>query len=203
MNKHKFDLISIVLICMSMILSIGNIVMPKNKIINGLEIAVVQADALNGTKLTDESTAQDNYIQTCSFTEYEEPEIIEFTTRTYPYTEYEIYELAKIIMCEAEGESQECKEYVGQVVINRVNFDEFPDNIHDVIFQNYQFTPTIDGRWESVEPDEDSYNAAYAVINMDEPLTDALYFEACNVDSWQSKNLIQVAEIDNTRFYIE
>lgn len=123
--------------------------------------------------------------------------------KTHPYTEDEIYELAKIIMCEAEGESQKCKEYVGQVVLNRVESDKFPDTIHSVIFQNKQFSPTFDGRWEKVEPNEDCYNAAYTVINALEPLTEALYFEACNGNSWHSNNLIEVAEIDNTRFYIE
>ena len=119
------------------------------------------------------------------------------------YSEYEIYELAKIVMCEAEGESQECKEYICQVILNRVNSDSFPDTIHDVIFDGYQFTPTFDGRWERVEPNQDCYNAVYTVLNASEPLTDALYFEACIGDSWHSNNLIKVAEIDNTRFYIE
>ena len=119
------------------------------------------------------------------------------------YSKYEIYELAKIIMCEAEGESQKCKEYVGQVVINRVKSNKFPNNIHDVIFQRNQFTPTFDGRWERVEPNEECYEAAYKVINSSKPLTRALYFEACEGDSWHSRNLVRVAKIDSTRFYIE
>ena len=120
------------------------------------------------------------------------------------YSKNEIYELAKIIMCEAEGESQKCKEYVGQVVLNRVKAKEFPNTIHGVIFDGYQFSPTFDGRWEKVEPNQDCYDAAYKVINADKPLTKALYFEACrNKDSWHARNLTQVAEIDNTRFYIE
>lgn len=119
------------------------------------------------------------------------------------YSEYEIYELAKIIMCEAEGESQECKEYIGQVVINRVKSDKFPNTIHDVIFDGIQFSPTFDGRWESVEPTQECYDAAYTVINAPEPLTNALYFESCKGESWHSKNLSQVANISGTRFYTE
>ena len=119
------------------------------------------------------------------------------------YSEREIYELAKIIMCEAEGESQQCKEYVGQVVLNRVNSNGFPNTIHNVIFEPKQFTPTFNGRWERVEPNQDCYDAAYTVINASEPLTNALYFETCKGDSWHSENLIKVAEVDNTRFYIE
>lgn len=122
-------------------------------------------------------------------------------SNTAKYSENEIYELAKIIMCEAEGESQTCKEYVGQVIINRVNSSRFPNTIHGVIFQGIQFSPTFDGRWEKVEPNQACYDAAYKVINSSEPLIDALYFEACRGDSWHSRNLTMVVEVDNTRFY--
>ena len=122
------------------------------------------------------------------------------------YSDNEIYELAKIIMCEAEGESQKCKEYIGQVVLNRVNSDKFPDTIHDVIFQKVngksQFSPVYNGRWESEEPTQECYDAAYTVLNASEPLTEALYFESCKGESWHSRNLTQIAHIDNTRFYI-
>ena len=87
------------------------------------------------------------------------------------------------------------------MVLNRVNSKSFPNNIHDVIFQGHQFSPTFDGRWEKVEPNQDCYDAAYTVINASKPLTKALYFEACSGSSWHSRNLTQVAEIDNTRFY--
>lgn len=143
---------------------------------------------------------------------YEEPTVeiivtepVEVIIRTHPFTDYEIYELAKIIMCEAEGESQYCKEFIGQVVVNRIYSNKFPNTMHDVIFQKNQFTPTFDGRWEKVEPNQACYDAAYKVVNSIQPLTNALYFEACKpgVISWHSKNLIKVAEIDSTRFYIE
>lgn len=131
-------------------------------------------------------------------------EVIE--TNNGNYSEYEIYELAKIIMCEAEGESQKCKEYIGQVVMNRVK--TYNSTIHDVIFQNngrvYQFSPVIPGgRWYRVEPNQDCYDAAYTVLNASEPITDALYFESCSGPSWHSRNLTKVAEIDNTRFYVK
>ena len=119
------------------------------------------------------------------------------------YSKNELYELAKIIMCEAEGESQKCKEYIAQVIFNRIESSKFPDTIHNVIWQRNQFTPTFDGRWEKVEPNQDCYDAIYTVLNAKEPLTEALYFEACNGSSWHDRNLTKIAEIDNTRFYVE
>lgn len=119
------------------------------------------------------------------------------------YSEDEIYELAKIVMAEAEGESLKCKEYVAQTILNRVNSNKFPNTIHGVIFDGHQFSPTFDGRWEKVEPNQECYDAVNTVLNAEEPLTNALYFEACRGDSWHSRNLTQVAEISNTRFYID
>lgn len=119
------------------------------------------------------------------------------------YSEYEIYELAKIIMAEVEDYSQECKVYVGQVILNRVASEQFPNNIHDVIFDGIQFSPTFDGRWERVEPNKECYDAAYAVINSAEPITEAMYFEDCPGESWHSRNLTIVCQIDGMRFYIE
>ena len=122
------------------------------------------------------------------------------TSNKNVYSENEIYELAKIVMCEAGGESQLCKEYVAQVIINRVNSSSFPNTIHGVIFDGYQFSPTFDGSWDYKEPTQECYDAAYKVINA-APLTTALYFEACAGESWHSRNLTEVASIDNTRFY--
>lgn len=121
----------------------------------------------------------------------------------YNLSEYEIYELAKIVMCEAEGESQSCKEYVVQVILNRISSKKFPNTVHGVIFDGHQFTPTFDGRWEQVEPTNACYDAIYTVLNSSTPLTNALYFETCSGESWHSRNLTQVATISNTRFYVE
>ena len=120
------------------------------------------------------------------------------------FTEYEIDLLAKLVMCEAEGESQKCKEYVAQTVLNRIESNKFPNTMEGVIFQINQFTPTFDGRWNSVKPNQDCYDAIYVLFTYTEPITEALYFEACKTSSsWHDRNLTRVAEIDNTRFYVE
>ena len=117
------------------------------------------------------------------------------------YSEWEIYEWAKIVYCEARGESQKCREYIAQVILNRINSSRYPNTVHGVIFQSNQFSPTFDGSWERLEPNQAAYDAVYTVINASQPLTNALFFEACRGDSWHSRNLTEVAEVDNTRFY--
>lgn len=130
-----------------------------------------------------------------------EQEVINAPQVTGTYSDWEIYEWAKIVYCEAGGESQKCKEYVAQVILNRINSSRFPNTVHGVIFDGIQFSPTFDGSWERKEPNQACYDAVYTVINAAQPLTNALFFEACRGDSWHSRNLTEVAAVDNTRFY--
>lgn len=53
------------------------------------------------------------------------------------YTEQDVLELAQLIEHEAGGEPYNGQIAVGEVVMNRVLDEEFPDNVHDVIFQQY------------------------------------------------------------------
>jgi len=53
----------------------------------------------------------------------------------------DILALARIIYWEARGEPDEGKLAVGQVVLNRVRSDLYPDTIEEVIAQSGQFSP--------------------------------------------------------------
>lgn len=54
--------------------------------------------------------------------------------------------LAKLVHAEAGGEPMSGKIAVVDVVLNRVDSPEFPNNVHDVIYQPGQFTPVQNGR---------------------------------------------------------
>lgn len=121
-------------------------------------------------------------------------------------SENDKYLLAKIAMAEAEGESLEAKVFVILVVLNRVESKDFPNTIDDVIFQKlngvYQFTPIGNGRWYDVEPNEECWKAVNIVNTTDYDFSEgALYFEACSGESWHSRNLKFICQVDNTRFY--
>ncbi|WP_141728690.1 cell wall hydrolase [Robinsoniella peoriensis] len=53
--------------------------------------------------------------------------------------------LACIIECEAGNQSMEGKVAVGDVVLNRVRSDQFPNTIYGVIYQEGQFVPVAEG----------------------------------------------------------
>ena len=78
------------------------------------------------------------------------------------YDEGSVYWLSRIIYSEAGVEPFRGQIAVGNVVLNRVRSEQFPDTIYEVIFdRNYgvQFTPTANGTIYC-EPDEEAIIAA-------------------------------------------
>lgn len=88
----------------------------------------------------------DGYISTKYVTLYSQ--IKENTKEAYD-AEIELL-LASLIQCEAGGEPYEGQVAVGTVVMNRVESDDFPDNIYDVIYQPDQFTPVTSGKVDKI-----------------------------------------------------
>ena len=115
----------------------------------------------------------------------------------------ESYLLAKIAMAEAEGCNTQTKTLIIMCVLNRVWSDEFPDTIKEVIFQENQFSPIDNGRWDRVEPNEDCYEAVKVVMEAKYDYSGgATYFENCaDEDNWHSRNLEFLYESEGIRFY--
>lgn len=114
------------------------------------------------------------------------------------------YLLAKIAMAEAEGEDTEGKALVILVVLNRVWSDEFPDSISEVIYQERQFSPVANGRFDEVEPDEDCYRALELVqVERWDESHGALYFESVSASDWHRKNLSFLFKHGNHYFYTD
>ena len=115
----------------------------------------------------------------------------------------ESYLLAKIAMAEAEGCNTKTKTLIIMCVLNRVWSDEFPDTIEEVIFQENQFSPIDNGRWDRVEPNEDCYEAVKVVMEAKYDYSGgATYFENCaDEDNWHSRNLEFLYESEGIRFY--
>ena len=119
------------------------------------------------------------------------------------------YLLAKLAMAEAEGEDTEGKALVILVVLNRVRSEEFPDTVEDVILEEHngvcQFSVTQEGgRWYTVEPDEDCYEALELVMleNWDES-EGALYFESRSDSTWHQNHLQFLFQHGKHFFYKE
>ena len=175
---------------------------------------VVIAEKENTSKSVSESysnkTTTPYVYNLTTFEPQTEEESSEVEVDYYPEFTYskdwsaeESYLLARIAMAEAEGCNTQTKTLIIMCVLNRVWSDEFPDTIEEVIFQENQFSPIDNGRWDRVEPNEDCYEAVKVVMEAKYDYSGgATYFENCaDEDNWHSRNLEFLYESEGIRFY--
>lgn len=74
------------------------------------------------------------------------------------YTEEEIRMIAQLVMAEAGNQSELGKRLVIDVVLNRVDHPDpqYPDTVEAVIYQENQFSPISDGRFDKCYPTEEN-----------------------------------------------
>lgn len=102
------------------------------------------------------SSSSNNFISLLSQTYVKEkqPKVTEYSLEIKNVDYYadvdEIFLLACIIWCEAGNQCYEGKVAVGNVVLNRVASQRYPNTIVDVIFQRYQFEPVTTGWFQRV-----------------------------------------------------
>ena len=89
--------------------------------------------------------------------------------------------------------------FVMQTVLNRVESDEFPDTIYDVVSEPGQFSTFSNGSYEKAEPTENSRKALLLLNALQNQ--GQLYFEITSENSWQSRNLCKVFTYSNHTFY--
>lgn len=91
--------------------------------------------------------------------------------------------------------------YVMKVIINRLNDDNFPNTIEEIINQKGQFAPLESGRYARTVPNANAHIALF-LLESGQIDTEAKYFEAVYVkDSWQSRNREFEFEYGGHRFY--
>lgn len=91
--------------------------------------------------------------------------------------EADIRLIALVTMAEAEGECEEGKRLVIDTILNRVDSNEFPDSVRDVIYQKNQFTSMWNGRVDQVEATEEVCQLVREELNV-RTNTDVVFFTA-------------------------
>ncbi len=134
-------------------------------------------------------------------------EIAEIKEKT-PFSTEETEMLRYIVQQEVRGASLKHKRIIVNVVLNRVNSADFPDNIPDVLFQKGQFTSAENCINKRYPPDEDTKKAVHEVLNNEcEDLSQgALYFYAPRwtdekIAGWFEENLTFLFELEGHRFF--
>lgn len=88
--------------------------------------------------------------------------------------------LLAVVEAEAGGEDVKGRMMVANVILNRVKYERFPDNVTDVVWQKVggaaQFTPTVDGRISKVTISDKTREAVNRVIDGEDLSQGALFF---------------------------
>ena len=107
------------------------------------------------------------------------------------YNQEDLYWLARIINAESRGEPFLGQIAVGNVVMNRVSNAQYPNNVHDVIFDfrhGVQFTPCKNGSVYR-NPTESAVIAAKLCLDGADVAGSSMYFAATYLrSSWMSRN---------------
>lgn len=124
------------------------------------------------------------------------------------YRDYEV--LQRIVEAEATGLDEKSKILIANVLFNRVRSSQFPDTIEEVVFQEVngvvQFQPVSDGRYETVEVQDDTVEAVNKAILGADYSQGALYFLARSGSrkssiTWFDQNLTWLFEYEGHEFY--
>ena len=111
-----------------------------------------------------------------------------------------LYWLSHIIYAESGNQSLDGKIAVGNVVMNRVNDPQFPNNIYDVLYQENQFSPVYSGSiWDT--PNDESVVAAKLVMDGAQIMPTALFFNTVGASTFASRTRPYIATIGAHAFY--
>lgn len=83
--------------------------------------------------------------------------------------------IAKLVLAEAEGEPEMGKRLVIDTVLNRLESEDFPNTVYDVIYQPYHYDPAWDGRIELFSELDDVFKLVVDEIH-NRTNSEVLYF---------------------------
>ncbi|NLC73095.1 MAG: cell wall hydrolase [Ruminococcaceae bacterium] len=134
-----------------------------------------------------------------------EGNVCKLKTGSAVYKEADLYWLSRIVYAEAGAESLDGMIAVGNVILNRVESDLFPNSIIDVIFDKkhaVQFTPTMTGGINNT-PSELAVMAAKLALEGVNISGDSLYFvnPTIGLSDWFRRTRTFVVRVGNHDFY--
>ena len=128
-------------------------------------------------------------------------ECIEYERVICDLTAEEEVLIQKIALAEAENQGIGGMAFVMQVILNRIQSDDFPDTLEEVISQENQFSVYSSGIYQEREPNESSKKALKLLSTLLN--RGALYFENSRdkENTWCSRNLEYVFKHEDHVFY--
>lgn len=143
-----------------------------------------------------------------------EQRIVDYTVMEqqplYQFSDEELEVLLRIVEAEAGGEDEEGRLLVANVILNRVNSEEFPDTVSEVVFQKEgsvaQFSPAYSGKYYRVEVSDTTISAVGRALMGEDISQGALYFVArkranSNSLKWFDEKLVFLFEHGGHEFF--
>ena len=118
------------------------------------------------------------------------------------YNQDDLFWLSRVIFAESGGHRMDGQIAVGNVIMNRITDDYYPDTLLGVISQKNQFSTYKGGALADRVPSQMSVVSAKLVLDgaVVEEVEGALYFDSAS-NSWASRNKEHIATINNHRFF--
>lgn len=111
------------------------------------------------------------------------------------YSQEDIDLMARVVMSEASTQSDDCKQAIASVILNRVRSDKYPNTVSEVVYSQNQFSVANNG-----QPTEDCYGAVYAAIAYPEGFPSDMYWFR---NSFYHSFAYEYCKIGNTYFSTE
>lgn len=125
------------------------------------EAAVIQ----NINQVPPPEEIKTEYVVTQPITPLVEPvvtihyETIEHDRDVELYSEKDAKEIMGTAMLESQSEGEDGMWFTMSVIVNRVGDPDWPDNVHDVVYQRYAFSAVTEERMRDVEISEECMRA--------------------------------------------
>ena len=137
-------------------------------------------------------------------------QVAHMVTGGYHLSDKEYGILTRIVEAEAGNMDKKSKILVANVILNRINHEEFPDTVEEVVFQNVngaiQFSPVADGRYYTVKITESTKESVDRALAGEDYSEGALYFmersmsAASNVN-WFDQCLTKLFKYESHEFF--
>lgn len=161
----------------------GNILVPLDGLCRAFNITAAYDETLGGLNLNTQN------LQVCA-------------SGSSVYSDEDLYWLSRIIHAEAGNQSMEGRICVGNVVLNRVKSEKFPDTIKDVVLSPGQFCPVTSGNIYCT-PTPESIAAAKLCLEGVNMAGESTYFvnPVTGVTGWFRNNLTFYKSVGDHDFY--
>ena len=166
-------------------------------------------EASNNTEITSECIETTSSEETFINTEETTNEILSETTSEdviddlegYCYSDEDLYLLARVIDAEASDIcTDEHKMCTGQVILNRMNSNKYPNTLREVVYDKGQYASVENDRLKE-EISKESLEVARRLLNGEKILPDDVVYQAEFPQGKETVKTIYNKYLDTTTYY--